>query len=74
MGTLNLRDLPDDVVDYLKLLAKEAGLSVSEMAVRALAASTSRALNPSVLGTLPDLGIRADDVLAALGEGRAERY
>ncbi len=74
MGTLYLRYVPDDVVDDLKLLAEEAGLSVSEMAVRELAASTRLALNPSVFGTLPDLGVRADDVLDALDEGRAERY
>ena len=74
MGTLYLRDVPDNVFDYLKLLAEEAGLSVSDMAVREPAASTRRALNPSLLGALPDLGIGADDVLDALDEGRAERY
>ena len=74
MGTVYWRDVPDDVVDYLKLLAEEAGLSVSEMAVRELAASTRRALNPSLLGALPDLGIGADNVLDALDEGRAEGY
>ena len=73
MRTLYLRNVPDEVVDRLKLLAEKEGLSISAMAIRELAASTRRALNPVLLGNLPDLGIEATDVLAALDEGRGER-
>ena len=73
MKTLYLRNVPEDVVDRLKLLAEREGLSVSSMAVRELAASTRRALNPALLGDLPDLGIEADEVLAVLDEGRRDR-
>lgn len=73
MRTLYLRNVPEDVVDRLKLLAAKEGLSVSSMAVRELAASTRRVLNPVLLGDLPDLGIEADEVLAALDEGRRDR-
>ncbi len=73
MKTLYLRNVPDDVVDRLKLLAAREGLSVSSMAVRELAASTRRVLNPVLLGDLPDLDIGAGEVLAALDEGRRDR-
>ena len=73
MKTLYLRNVPEDVVDRLKLLAEREGSSVSSMAVRELAASTRRALNPALLGDLPDLDIGADEVLAALDEGRRDR-
>ena len=73
MKTLYLRNVPYDVVDRLKLLAGREGLSVSSMAVRELAASTRRVLNPVLLGDLPDLDIGAGEVLAALDEGRRDR-
>lgn len=73
MRTLYLRNVPDDVVDRLKLLAENEGLSLSSMAVRELAASTRRVLNPVLLGDLPDVGVGADEVLAALDEGRRDR-
>lgn len=70
MKTLYLRNVPDDVVDRLKALAERENLSVSSMAVRELTESTRRALNPGLLGTLPNLDIGAEEVLAALDEGR----
>lgn len=48
-------------------------MSVSSMAVRELSASTRRALNPALLGDLPDLDIEVGDVLSALDEGRLDR-
>ena len=71
--TLYLRNVPDEVVERLNLLAGREGLSVSSMAVRELAESTRRALNPALLGDLPDLGIGSDEVIAALDEGRDRR-
>lgn len=73
MRTLYLRNVPDDVVARLELLAEREGLSVSAMAIRELGASTRRALNPVLLGNLPDLDIEAAEVLAAMDEGRGER-
>ena len=68
-----MRNVPDDVVDRLKLLAAKEGLSVSSMAVRELAESTRRVLNPILLGDLPDVGVGPNEVLAALDEGRRDR-
>ena len=68
-----MRNVPADVVDRLRLLAEREGMSVSSMAVRELSASTRRALNPALLGDLPDLDIEVGDVLSALDEGRLDR-
>ena len=73
MKTLYLRNVPDEVVERLELLAGREGLSVSSMAIRELAESTRRAHNPALLGDLPDLEIGSAEVLAALDEGRGER-
>lgn len=70
MSTLYLRNVPDEVVDRLKLLAESEGLSVSAMAVRELTESTRRARNKSLLASLPDLNVPASDVLSALDEAR----
>ena len=73
MKTLYLRNVPDDVLDRLKLLADREGLSVSGMAVRELVESTRRAHNAALLGELPDLGVPMPEVVAALDEARTER-
>ena len=71
MSTLYLRNVPDAVLDRLKLLAAREGLSVSGMAVRELAESTRRVHNAALLGDLPDLDVPASEVMAALDEARA---
>ena len=73
MGTLYLRNVPDDVVDRLKSLAEREGLSVSDMAVRELAESSRRADNAALLASLPDIETPAREVLAALDEARSKR-
>lgn len=73
MRTLYLRNVPDEVVRRLEMLASLEGLSVSAMAVRELAGSTRRADNPTLLGDLPNFGVSTDQILDALHEGRAER-
>ncbi len=73
MSTLYLRNVPDDVLDRLQVLAAREGLSVSGMAVRELAESTRRADNAALLGDLPDLEVPMSEVMAALDEARAER-
>ena len=72
MSTLYLRNVPDNVLDRLKLLAVREGLSVSAMAVRELAESTRRADNAALLGDLPDLDVSIAEVLSALDEARTE--
>jgi hypothetical protein len=62
--------VPDDVVERLERLAARDATSVGAVAVRELAEVTRRADNPSLLGSLPDLGIAADVILDA---GRAGR-
>lgn len=73
MRTLYLRNVPDEVGARLESLAAREGMSVSAFSVRELAESARRADNPSLLGDLPDLGIRAADVVADLDAGRAAR-
>lgn len=73
MRTLYLRNVPDDVGERLERLAAREGISVSAFAVRELAAASRRAENPALLGELPDLGVGAASVVAALDRGRDER-
>lgn len=72
MSTLYLRNVPDDILDRLKLLAAREGLSVSAMAVRELAESTRRADNAALLRDLPDFEVSISEVVAALDEARTE--
>lgn len=73
MKTLYLRNVPDEVVKRLELLASREGVSVSSMAVKELAVSTKRADNPALLGDLPDFDVSVDQILVALEEGRGGR-
>lgn len=73
MGTLYLRNVPDEVIKRLRLLAEREGMSVSAMAVKELSGSTRRADNPALLGGLPALGVDVDEIAAALDSGRGER-
>jgi len=73
MKTLYLRNVPDEVVDRLERLAKRDGTSVSAVAVRELAEVSRRADNPTLLAGLPDLGIDAASIVAAVDEERSQR-
>jgi plasmid stability protein len=73
MSTLYLRNVPDEVVRRLELLAQRDGTSVSAVAVRELAEVSRRADNPALLGLLPDLGVAAIDIVADLHGDRAGR-
>lgn len=73
MGTLYLRNVPDDVSRRLASLAAREGLSVSSFAIRELGEAARRADNPALLGELPDLDVSAKDVVADLEAGRAAR-
>jgi plasmid stability protein len=73
MGTLYLRNVPDEVSERLGRLAARAGMSVSSFALRELTETARRADNPSLLSGLPDLGLSASDVLSELDAARAAR-
>jgi hypothetical protein len=73
MGTLYLRNVPEDVVERLQRLAKADGTSVGAVAVRELAEVTRRADNPALLGALPDLGVDPSVIAVEIEAGRADR-
>jgi plasmid stability protein len=73
MRTLYLRNVPNDVVERLERLAAAAGTSVNAVAVQELAEMSRRADNPALLGALPDLGVEAATIVAALESERAAR-
>ena len=71
MRTLYLRNVPDDVVRRLELLAARDGTSVGAVAVRELADVSRRADNPALLGSLPDLDVDTTTILEDVDAGRA---
>ena len=73
MGTLYLRNVPDDVVERLSRLAARDGTSVAAVAVRELADVSRRADNASLLDGLPDLGVATQELLEDLDATRALR-
>lgn len=73
MSALYLRNVPEEVLDRLRMLALRERMSVSSMAVRELTESTRRVRNLELLGELPDVGVSAADVLSALEDGRTEK-
>ncbi|MDA8265425.1 MAG: antitoxin [Actinomycetota bacterium] len=73
MRTLYLRNVPDEVVERLRQLAARDGTSVGAVAVRELAEVSRRADNPSLLGSLPDLGVDIETIRSDVEAGRAER-
>lgn len=73
MAVLYLRNVPEELSERLAALAAREGLSVSAFALRELAEASRRADNPALLGELPDLDVRAPDVVADLAAGRSDR-
>lgn len=73
MRTLYLRNVPDDVVRRLEILAERDATSVAAVAVRELAEVSRRADNPALLGALPDLNIDAASIVDGLHRERAAR-
>jgi hypothetical protein len=73
MKTLYLRNVPEEVVERLELLAARDGTSVSAVAVRELADVSRRADNPGLIGDLPDLGIDVAQIARAVEQERAGR-
>jgi plasmid stability protein len=73
MATLYLRNVPEEVSERLGRLAAREGMSVSAFASRELAAIARRADNAALLADLPDLGVDAEGVVAAVWAGRPRR-
>ena len=73
MKTLYLRNVPDDVVRRLQLLADRDGTSVGAVAVRELSDVSRRADNPALMGSLPDLGVDALTIVEGIEHERATR-
>lgn len=73
MRTLYLRNVPDDVMARLERLAARDGTSVGAVAVRELADVSRRADNAALLGTLPDRGTAAAELVADVDAGRTSR-
>lgn len=71
--TLYLRNVPEDVVRRLELLAARDGMSVAAVAVRELADVSRRADNAALLGALPDHDIDIATILDDLDQSRTER-
>ena len=73
MKTLYLRNVPEDVVRRLQLLADRDGTSVGSVAVRELSDVSRRADNPALIGVLPDLGVDVRAIVEDLQRDRADR-
>lgn len=73
MRTLYLRNVPDEVVRRLEVLAARDATSVGAVAVRELTDVSRRADNPALLGSLPDLNVDIATVLDDVDAGRADR-
>lgn len=73
MKTLYLRNVPDEVVARLKILAARDGTSVGAVAVRELAEVSRRANNAALLAALPDLDVPTEDIVAGLDAERSRR-
>lgn len=73
MATIYLRNVPEEVVERLQRLAKQAGTSVNAVAVQELLEATRRVDNPALLGRLPDVGMSAADIVADIEAARSER-
>ncbi|WP_375400048.1 hypothetical protein [uncultured Amnibacterium sp.] len=73
MKTLYLRNVPDDVVARLQVLADRDGTSVGAVAVRELADVSRRAGNRALLEALPDLGVDPVEIIGDIERERIDR-
>lgn len=73
MKTMYLRNVPEDVVRRLQVLADRDGTSLGAMAVRELSESSRRADNPALLGGLPDLGIAVSTIVEGVERDRNDQ-
>jgi hypothetical protein len=73
MKTLYLRNVPEVVVERLRRLATDEGMTVSAVAVRELTEASRRADNPALLERLPDIGVDPATIVRDLDSDRADR-
>lgn len=73
MKTLYLRNVPDDVVRRLQVLAERAGTSVGAVAVHELSEASRRADNSALIDDLPDLQVTVPEILESVEHGRVAR-
>jgi hypothetical protein len=73
LRTIYLRNVPDDVVERLERMAKQAGTSVNSVAIRELAEASRRIDNAALLESLPDYNVPMSEILEDLDRARAER-
>ncbi|KIU18584.1 FitA-like ribbon-helix-helix domain-containing protein [Mycolicibacterium llatzerense] len=70
MRSLQIRNVPDDLMERLELLARASNTSVEAVALRQLGIATRRTDNAALLATLPDLCIPTDDIVLHLHASR----
>lgn len=63
MRSLEIRNVPDDLIERLELLARASNTSVEAVAIRELEMATRRADNAALLATLPDRSLPTDDIV-----------
>jgi hypothetical protein len=73
MKTLYLRNVPEDVVRRLQLLADRDGTSLGAIAVRELSDVSRRADNPALVGRLADLDIDIAVIVDGVEQERVNR-
>jgi hypothetical protein len=72
VATLQLRDLPDEVVERLSRLADREGLSLDAFVLHELSIIARRAENLALVEDLPDLAVDPDSIVSALRTGRTQ--
>jgi len=73
MAVLYLRNVSDDLMRRLRLLASREQMSVSAAALRELEEATRWVDIPELFEALPDMRVPTAEVLAVLDEGRSAR-
>lgn len=63
MRSLEIHNMPDDLIERLELLARASNTSAEAVAIRALEMATRRADNAALLATLPDRSLPTDDIV-----------
>lgn len=63
MRSLEIRNVPDDLMERLELLARASNTSVEAVAIRELSVATSQVNNATLLASLPDLSISTENII-----------
>jgi hypothetical protein len=71
--SLQLRNVPEDVIAGLERLAEKAGVSVNAFAIGELSQVARRVDNAAILATLPDVGVDIGKLIVHLDAERGDR-